>query len=601
MFVEGICATSVGLVVYHHVLYPLALKRLTAGDHGADAPPAMRDDLAPAMTLIIPAYNEARFIRAKILNSAALSYPDAKLSIIVVCDGCTDDTAELARATVLELGSGGARVRVVAHAANRGKIAILNETIADVPLGLVALSDASALLASDALLQGARHFADITVGFVSGKYRIGDVDARQKSYWRYQNAIKTAEARLGSPIGAHGAFYVFRRDLWAPLEVDTINDDVMLPMRIVEAGYRGVYDQAIEIVEVERDDLGSDLSRRRRLAAGAVQQALRLWRLADPTRPGLAFSFLSGKALRAFMPFVMLAAFISNFALIGGSSVWTVLMAAQLVGYGLATIGLVSENATRLPGVSQLSYLVGGHVAGLFGATRYLLGLDKAPWRRARGGKNPADVFFMRRGAMIGKRALDVTLASIALAGLCFLFPFIAAAIKLESKGPIFYRQLRVGLRTPKFSRLFYLTKFRTMRVDAEVSSGAVWATEDDPRITRVGRFMRKTRLDELPQCVDVLRGDMSIVGPRPERPHFFQKLEAAIPFYAERTYGLKPGITGLAQVTLPYDSSIEDVRAKVLHDHAYALQLSAPGRWLVTDLSIILRTFTVMVLGKGR
>jgi lipopolysaccharide/colanic/teichoic acid biosynthesis glycosyltransferase len=139
------------------------------------------------------------------------------------------------------------------------------------------------------------------------------------------------------------------------------------------------------------------------------------------------------------------------------------------------------------------------------------------------------------------------------------------------------------------------------MRADAEVASGAVWATEEDPRITRVGRFMRKTRLDELPQCIDVLRGDMSIVGPRPERPQFFNKLESAIPFYSERTYGLKPGITGLAQVTLPYDSSIEDVRAKVLHDHAYALRLSAPGRWLATDLSIIFRTFAVVILGKGR
>ena len=165
----------------------------------------------------------------------------------------------------------------------------------------------------------------------------------------------------------------------------------------------------------------------------------------------------------------------------------------------------------------------------------------------------------------------------------------------------MFYRQLRVGLRTPRQSRLFYLTKFRTMRSDAEAKSGAVWASERDPRITRVGNFLRKTRLDELPQCIDVLRGDMSVVGPRPERPQFFAMLEREIPFYAERTFGVKPGITGLAQVFLPYDSSDRGCPWKVLHDHAYALRLSAPGQWLSTDLGIMIRTFAVMLLGKGR
>ena len=112
---------------------------------------------------------------------------------------------------------------------------------------------------------------------------------------------------------------------------------------------------------------------------------------------------------------------------------------------------------------------------------------------------------------------------------------------------------------------------------------------------------MRKTRLDELPQCLNVLKGDMSIVGPRPERPQFFSKLEGHIPFYIERTYGLKPGITGLAQVSQGYDTSIEDVRSKVLYDHAYALRIARPLDWLKTDLSIIFRTFTVVVLGRGQ
>jgi lipopolysaccharide/colanic/teichoic acid biosynthesis glycosyltransferase len=139
------------------------------------------------------------------------------------------------------------------------------------------------------------------------------------------------------------------------------------------------------------------------------------------------------------------------------------------------------------------------------------------------------------------------------------------------------------------------------MRTDAETKSGAVWASAADPRITRIGRFLRKTRLDELPQCINVLAGDMSIVGPRPERPQFFTELEHAIPYYVERTYGLKPGITGLAQVSQGYDESIEDVRNKVMFDHAYALSINAPLRWLYTDISIICRTFIVMVTGRGQ
>ena len=192
------------------------------------------------------------------------------------------------------------------------------------------------------------------------------------------------------------------------------------------------------------------------------------------------------------------------------------------------------------------------------------------------------------------------------MAGLVFLvfaatFPFIGLAIRLESKGPLFYRQLRVGEATPRFTRLFYMIKYRTMRVDAEARSGAMWATANDPRVTRVGRFLRKTRLDELPQCLNVLAGDMSIIGPRPERPSFFKTLESAIPFYAERTYGVRPGISGLAQVNQGYDTSIEDVRSKVLHDHAYAMRLTTPLGWMKADAAIVFRTAWVMVTGRGQ
>ncbi|HDY7981593.1 sugar transferase [Vibrio vulnificus] len=199
------------------------------------------------------------------------------------------------------------------------------------------------------------------------------------------------------------------------------------------------------------------------------------------------------------------------------------------------------------------------------------------------------------------KRLFDLLFASLALLVTLPLFPLIALAIKATSKGNIIYKQLRVGRSTPEKMELFEIMKFRTMYCDAESRSGAVWATENDPRITPVGRFLRKTRLDELPQLFNVLKGEMSLIGPRPERPDFYQRLEQEIPYFADRTYGVLPGITGLAQINQGYDTSIEDVRRKVGFDHSYALSLSSFSNWLQTDIAIIVKTIIVMVDGRGR
>ncbi|MBN3560852.1 sugar transferase [Amphritea spongicola] len=208
---------------------------------------------------------------------------------------------------------------------------------------------------------------------------------------------------------------------------------------------------------------------------------------------------------------------------------------------------------------------------------------------------------YVPKTVLLAKRAMDIAVAATGLLACAFLLPLIALAIKLDSPGPVIFRQLRIGHAEANFTHLFWMFKFRTMRVDAEATSGAVWATKGDPRVTALGRFLRKTRLDELPQLFNVLRGDMSLIGPRPERPGFYQKLETAIPFFAERTFGLKPGITGLAQVNQGYDRDIEDVRSKVGYDHAYALSLSNFMTWLGTDLRIMVQTVVVMVCGRGQ
>ena len=207
---------------------------------------------------------------------------------------------------------------------------------------------------------------------------------------------------------------------------------------------------------------------------------------------------------------------------------------------------------------------------------------------------------YMPARVAAAKRALDILVATIGLVVTAPLWPIIALAIKLDSPGEIFYRQIRVGRMLSSHTELFQILKFRSMRADAETRTGAVWAQRGDPRVTRVGRFLRKTRLDELPQMLNVIYGDMSVVGPRPERPALYGRLEREVPFFVDRTAGLRPGVTGITQVRQGYDNSIDDVRRKVAFDAAYAMQLSTLRGWLVADLSIMFATVRIMITGRG-
>lgn len=210
-------------------------------------------------------------------------------------------------------------------------------------------------------------------------------------------------------------------------------------------------------------------------------------------------------------------------------------------------------------------------------------------------------VDYIPRSVLVAKRAMDILVALFGLLLTAPLWPLVALAIRLDSPGPVIYRQMRVGRMRADRTDVFMILKFRSMRADAEKGTGAVWAQKHDPRITRVGAFIRKTRLDELPQLINVLRGDMSVVGPRPERPAMYGRLEQAVPFFADRTAGLRPGVTGLTQVVQGYDNSVEDVRRKVGFDAAYAMRLATFRGWLASDMSIMLRTLNVMVSGRGQ
>lgn len=188
------------------------------------------------------------------------------------------------------------------------------------------------------------------------------------------------------------------------------------------------------------------------------------------------------------------------------------------------------------------------------------------------------------------KRATDLILSFVMLV---LLFPLIiitALLIKIDSEGPVIYSQERVGQN----KKPYLVYKFRSMVVDAEKESGPVWATEDDDRISRVGKLLRKLRVDEIPQLWNVLKGDMSFVGPRPEREYFVNELEAVVPYYEER-FNVKPGITGWAQVCYPYGASVEDATEKLNYDLFYIKNMS-----IFMDLMIILRTIKIVLFGKG-
>jgi sugar transferase (PEP-CTERM system associated) len=200
-----------------------------------------------------------------------------------------------------------------------------------------------------------------------------------------------------------------------------------------------------------------------------------------------------------------------------------------------------------------------------------------------------SDGFQASRITRAVKRLVDLVLATIGLALAAPLMAMTAIAVRLESAGPTLYRQERVG----EHGRTFTLYKFRSMQADAERGT-PVWATHRDDRVTRVGRIIRLTRLDELPQLWNVVRGDMSFVGPRPERPYFVRQLAAAIPFYMER-HAVKPGVTGWAQVKYQYGSSVEDAMEKLRYDLYYIKHLS-----IIFDLTIVMDTVKVIVSGKG-
>lgn len=379
------------LIIYHHVGYPVILKIIKKySNNRSQKYPIKRqydqssnDQSLPSFTIIIPAFNEQQWISEKIFNLSALDYPAEKLEIIISCDGCTDETANIARQTSLQPECNHLNLNIIDNKENQGKVSIINSVIKLAKGELIALSDVSSIVSVDALLYAVEHFKDPSIGVLNGHYRLLNPGTPGEiAYWNYQSNIKSCEASLGSTLGAHGAFYMFRKSLFNPLATDTINDDFILPMNIVAKGYRAEYEKSITALELESASDKQDHLRRRRISAGNIQQILRLKKLFLPKYKGIAFAFISGKGLRVLMPFLMIITFIGSLLLAFENNLFVFIFLTQALAYLIAGWQLIFNPKASNNIFKLLGYIVNGHLATLFGAFRYLFKLDKGHWKK---------------------------------------------------------------------------------------------------------------------------------------------------------------------------------------------------------------------------
>lgn len=367
---------SLAALGYIYFFYP-TLVGLLARVFGKE--PA-REQILPSVTLVIAAYNEEDYIEAKLINSLELDYPRDKLTILVASDGSVDATNEIAQ----RFCDQGIRLRIFPQ--NIGKSAMLGRIVPELESDLIAFSDASSRLAPDALKLLVQNFADPAVGCVSGLYKMSaDGDMRNQGeglYWKYETWIKSQESRLSSMLGAHGAFYCIRREAYRDLESDVVNDDYVIAMRVVEQGYRSVYDQRAKCLERERASVKGELARRRRIAVGNCQQIVRLWRLLNPRYGWFAFCFFSHKVLRTLAPLFMIGVLVGSMGLPAPQS-WTWL-GLQGMFYSAGVVGYCfQQSGRRVALLSPVLYFCLGNAAMLGGILKFCSGRP-IKWESAR-------------------------------------------------------------------------------------------------------------------------------------------------------------------------------------------------------------------------
>ena len=379
---------SIILIIYHHVIYPLLLGFIAKDKHENQPEIKTRkyvesrqDDKLKAFSIVIPAFNEAKFIAEKIRNLSFLDFPNEKFELILLCDGCSDETYRIASDVLDEIGCYDLNYKILNFEINRGKVAVIKDGIKQAKFDHIVFSDVSALLPVNALLMLDTHFNNKEVGAVSGAYQFANKGTiGEQKYWRYQSKLKSQESLVASVLGAHGAFYAIKKSCYKDIPANTINDDFLIPMNVIKQGYRVVYEPRVAAIELEKVDLKQDMKRRLRIAAGNFQQLLYLLPLISPKYGWNAINFASGKALRALIPFLFLFIFFSSIYLFPNHWIFQFAFFCQVALYGGVLLINLLDLSSKNTLVKIVCYLVNAYWVALIGALKYLLGLQQKTW-----------------------------------------------------------------------------------------------------------------------------------------------------------------------------------------------------------------------------
>ncbi|WP_224366566.1 glycosyltransferase family 2 protein [Hyalangium versicolor] len=333
---------------------------------------------APSVSLVVAAYNEASCIRQKLENSLALQYPADRFEVLIGSDGSTDGTDEIVRACT------DSRVRL-SPAPRAGKTTVLNRCIPAAKGDIIVLSDANTVIEPEAIQALVRHFEDPEVGAVCGKLRLYNPtkkDYEESAYWNYESLIKLYEGKRGAVVGANGGLYAIRRTLFTQLPPSTIVDDFVIPLRILEQGYKVVYEAQAVAHEETTEDYGKEFGRRARIAAGNFQSLKMVPGLLLPTAGFASFAFWSHKLLRWCAPALMAAALLANLFLLD-SVFYRLTLFTQVMFYALAYLGkagVLKGTGRRIASVAY--YFVTMNLAIVVGFWRFLRNAQKAAWDR---------------------------------------------------------------------------------------------------------------------------------------------------------------------------------------------------------------------------
>ena len=376
---------SLGLIVYCYLGYPLlmALSALVR------TVPVRKGDIRPTVSVVLSVWNEADVIETKIRNLLALDYPAEKIEILIGSDHSDDGTDDIIR------GFPDARVRFVAAPQRRGKTLMLNDLVAQAQNEIVVFTDARQVLDKDAVRQLVNNFADPCVGCVSGELVFfqsqGSATGRGVSlYWRYEKFIRACESRIHSMLGATGAIYAIRRELFTPLPAPVVLDDMFIPFQIIRKKFRAVFDGTAKAYDYAAEEPREEYRRKVRTLYGNYQIFALLPWMFNPFQSPVAWQLFSHKLLRLLAPFLLLAVLVSNFYLLPFARYWMVFV-LQLLFYGLAVMewlvikrkyGIV-KILRKIGYVPYVFCLLNG--AALAGLWRFLRGGQPVTWQKARG------------------------------------------------------------------------------------------------------------------------------------------------------------------------------------------------------------------------